>query len=197
MTVYQANFLKGSLMIPESRIIARLLLTEPIEQDWRQAILEENVLQKRAINTAKTHAGIIRQRLQTMPKGLWQWVANGSSDTASQAMLAATVKFSPLLGDFMLLILKDLYQSFQETVPSLAWQRYIDDRRQQEPGMPQWADTTHGKLRQNTNRILHEAGFLTDTKTLTLRRVFISPEVLSCLKEHREAYALSCLQVCA
>ena len=184
-------------MIPESRIIARLLLSEPSEQEWQQAILEENVLQKRAVNTAKTQAGMIRQRLQSMPKTVWQLVADGSSDTVNQALLAATVTFSPLFGDFMLLVLKDLYRSFQENVPPLAWQRYMDDRKQQEPGMPDWSDATHGKLQQNANRILHEAGFLTDTKTLTLRRVFITPEVLSCLKEHRQDYALSCLQVSA
>ena len=183
-------------MIPESRIIARLLLSEPNKQRWQQAIMEENVLQKRTLNTAKTQAGIIRQRLQTMPKALWQWVADGSSDTSSQAMLAATVTFSPLLGDFMLLILKDLYQSYQNTLPPMSWQRYMEDRRQQNPGMFPWTDTTHDKLRQNAYRILHEAGYLSDTKTLILRRVFITPEIVSCLKEHNEEYALSCLQVC-
>ncbi len=196
MTVYQANFLKGSLMIPESRVVARLLLSDLDEQGWRRAILEENILQKRTRNTAKSQAGIIRQRLQTMPTALWQWVADGSPETTRQALLAATVKLSPLLGDFMRLILQDLCHSFQKRLPALAWQRYMDDRRQQAPDMPHWSAATHGKLRQNAYRILCEAGFLTDTQTLTLRRVFITPEVIACLEAHQEEYALSCLQVC-
>ena len=63
---YQANFTKASLLIPESRIVAGLLLDNIDEDQWHQAIVVDNVLQKRTKNTATTQASLIRNRLATM-----------------------------------------------------------------------------------------------------------------------------------
>ena len=72
---YQANFTKASLLVTESRIIADLLLDNVDEDHWHQAIVVDNVLQKRTQNTAKTQAGLIRNRLGTMGPELWTIVA--------------------------------------------------------------------------------------------------------------------------
>jgi hypothetical protein len=63
---YQANFTKASLLVPESRIVAGLLLDNVDEDQWHQAIIVDNFLQKRTNNTATTQASLIRNRLATM-----------------------------------------------------------------------------------------------------------------------------------
>ena len=197
MKRYQANFTKGSLMIPESRIIAKLLLTHPTVDEWNEAVVEKNVLQKRTVNTASTLAGLIRGRLQTMHEDLWSLVASSSQETIRQVLLAATVKYSPLLGDFMLTVMKDLCRNFDERLSPLSWEKYLEDLWCQDSSTPRWTDTTVVKLRQTGFRILVEAGFLSDTKSLKLRKVFLTHEVRLCLLDHQEDYALSCLQVCS
>ncbi|MFZ0788370.1 MAG: BrxA family protein [Chromatiaceae bacterium] len=74
----QANFTKGGLMVPESRIVADLLLKGVDAAGWKQAIEVDNVLAKRSRTTASTKAGLIRARLQTMTKRLWRLVRNGA-----------------------------------------------------------------------------------------------------------------------
>jgi hypothetical protein len=44
---YKADLTAGSLKIPESRIIADLLLGGIDEEGWKEAILTQNVLQTR------------------------------------------------------------------------------------------------------------------------------------------------------
>ncbi|MGN7611901.1 DUF1819 family protein [Magnetococcales bacterium HHB-1] len=195
MKQYRANFTNGSLMVPESRLIAQLLLDQPTPKGWREAVIDGNILQKRTAKTASSLANLIRHRLQTMPKALWSIVIHGSPDATRHALLAATVTYSPLLGDFMLLVLQDLFQGFDKRLNPLSWEKYLEHRWSQDDAFPRWSDSTIAKLRQNGFRILTEAGFLSDTRTLTMKRVFIAPSVLSCLKDHRKAYALSCLQV--
>ncbi|OGA11439.1 MAG: hypothetical protein A3H33_08355 [Betaproteobacteria bacterium RIFCSPLOWO2_02_FULL_65_20] len=50
-------------MLSESRRIASLLLSDPDEATWRQAVEIENILQKKAPATARRQARLIRRRL--------------------------------------------------------------------------------------------------------------------------------------
>lgn len=67
---YKANVTKGGLMVPESRIVADLLLQGVDAAAWKQAIEGDNVLRKRSPTTASTKALLIRARLRTMTEGL-------------------------------------------------------------------------------------------------------------------------------
>ena len=99
--LYSANLAKASLKLAESRIIAALLLEGADDEAWRQAILEENVLQKRSASTAKAFADYIRHRLSTINRGIWELIRDtGAPKVATQAVLAATLKHNRLLADF-------------------------------------------------------------------------------------------------
>ena len=81
---YKANFTRGGLMVPESRVVAGLLLTGVDADGWRQAIQVENVLAKRSVSTAVTKARLIRARVQTLPPALWEVVRDGSRPAAAR-----------------------------------------------------------------------------------------------------------------
>lgn len=182
-------------MVPESRIIADLLLRGVDEAGWKSAIEDENVLHKRAPSTASTKAVLIRARLQTMTEGLWRLVRDGSKPVATDAVFAATIKFSPLVGDFLDLVVRDLYRRFEDTLKPQHWDRYMEDCRSRDPLMPEWTASTQQKLRTRAFHMMVEAGYLSDTRTRTLKPVPVSPEVVQYLKESGEDYVLRCMQV--
>ena len=192
---YQANFTKASLLIPESRIVAGLLLKHIDEDQWHQAIVVDNVLQKRTQNTATTQASLIRNRLTTMGPGLWSLVKEGGKPVATHAVLAATIKFSPLLGDFLDLVVREQFRRFEKTLRPPLWDDYLESCHGRDIDMPSWSESTRAKLKQNAIRMLAEAGYLHDTKSMRLQRVQISPEVISYLQEHEENYVINCLQI--
>lgn len=192
---YQANFTKGGLMVPESRIIADLLLQRVEAAAWKQAIEGENVLRKRSPTTASTKAALIRSRLQTMSEGLWELVRDGSKPVATHAVLAATIKYSPLVGDFLDLVVRDLYRRFEDTLKPQHWDRYLEDCRGRDPAMPHWTATTQDKLRTRVFGMMTEAGYLSDSRTRALKPMRVSPEVVRYLKEFDEDYVLRCMQV--
>jgi hypothetical protein len=191
---YQANFTKASLLIPESRIVAGLLLKKIDEDQWHQAIVVDNVLQKRTQNTATTQANLIRNRLNTMGPELWALVREGGKSVATHAVFAATIKFSPLLGDFLDLVVREQFRRFENALRPPLWDNYLESCHERDPDMPSWSGSTRAKLRQNAIRMLAEAGYLHDTKALRLQRVQISPEVISYLKGHEETYVIKCIQ---
>jgi hypothetical protein len=182
-------------MVPESRIVADLLLDGVDAAGWKQAIQVENVLRKRSPTTAATKANLIRARLQTMTEGLWHLVRDGSKPVATHAVFAATIKYSPLIGDFLDLVVRDLYRRFEDTLKPQYWDRYIDDCHARDPSMPEWSVGTLESLRTRVFGMMTEAGYLSDSRTRMLKPVQVSPEVVRYLKESHEDYALRCMQV--
>jgi hypothetical protein len=146
---YQANFTKAPLLLPESRIVADLLLKEVTPEQWREAIQIDNVLQKRSPTTAVTQAGLIRNRLQTMQRGLWQIIRDSANPDAVQALFAATIKYSPLIADFLDQAVRQELRRLSDTLRPALWDRFIDDCELRDSAVAGWSASTREKLRQN------------------------------------------------
>jgi hypothetical protein len=86
---YNGEIVAGSLLINESRKIARLLLNNVDSEAWHQAIVIQNILQKRSPVEAKRLARLIKNRLFLMKPDLWEIVDNGSADVAIQALFCS------------------------------------------------------------------------------------------------------------
>ena len=182
-------------MLRESRRIAQLLLNEVSPEEWNEAILQKNILQKRSPATARRQARLIRSRLELMKSDLWKLIAKGDKEMATQALLAAAIKHSCLLGDFMYQIARERWQTFEKYVRTSDWNKFIEICAQSEPHILKWSDSTMAKLRQVIFRILAEARYLESTRSLKLLPVSIVPEVRSYLINNSEDYVLRCMDV--
>ena len=194
--LYKANITVGALMLPESRIIASLLIRDADPKGWTQAIERDNVLQKRSVGSASRVANLIRSRLLLTNKDLWDIVAHGSVTVATQALLVAAVKHSELLADFMDHSLRDLYKRLERTVEQIVWDEFLQDCRSRDLDMPNWSEVTRLKLRQTVFQILSEAEYLSDTSTRILQYVEIAPEIRTYLQHENEHRVLNCLEIC-
>lgn len=192
---FEANFTKASLLVPETRIVAGLMLEGIDEASWKQRIVDENILQKRTINTATSYATIARNRLRTMAPDLWQIVYDADQRAATQAALAATVKFSTLLGLFMRTRLSDQYRRMEPTLEPHVWDGFIEDVSIDHPNIAKATDGTRAKLRQNAFRILHEAGYIGNSKTRLLQHVRIEPQLAQYLDSNNEDLVRQAMEV--
>ena len=192
---YRAEITAGALKVFESRVVAGLLLRHVSAQEWRQALYGDNVLLTRSPKTAQRLAVLIRGRLSRVEAPLWSLIRDGTMQEATHACLAATVKASPLVGDFLDLVVRDAYRTFKETLSPTLWTDYLADCRGRDPAMPRWSDSTISRLRSSVYTILAEAGYIDTTKTRTLQEVHLVEPVLAYLEQHDERYVLRCLQV--
>lgn len=192
---YRAEITAGALKVPESRVVAGLLLREVSDREWRQALYHDNLLLTRSPRTAQRLSTLIRGRLTLVEAPLWRLIRDGSMQEATHACLAATVKASPLVGDFLDLVVREAYRTFQETLSPTLWTDFIEDCRGRDPAMPQWRESTLHRLRSSVYTILAEAGYLDRAQTRKLRVVHIVAPVLNYLEQHDERYVLRCLQV--
>lgn len=192
---YSADITAGSLKVRESRIIADLLLRAVSDDDWDDAIYGKNLLQARSPATAKRLTRLIRNRLESMEPDLWRLVRDGSGNVATHAALAAAVKHSHLLGDFLDTVVREQFRVFNETLPKTLFDEFLRDCRGREPDMPEFTETTSKKLQTTVYYILVQGGYLSDTRRLRLQNVHIATSVMGYLEEHREEYVMRCMQV--
>jgi hypothetical protein len=192
---YKADITAGSLKVRESRLVAGVLLQDVDDATWKFVLEEENILQARNLATAKRIGGLLRQRLGTMNEGLWEMVRDGSAVVATHACLAAAVKHSALLGDFLDLVVRDQYRLFSPALSNNLWEKFIEDCRARDPEMPEWSESTIARLRSTVFQILAQAGYIESTRSLKLQTNHIATEVLRNLRDHDERYVLRCIEV--
>ncbi|WP_157039995.1 DUF1819 family protein [Pelobacter propionicus] len=193
--LYNAEITAGSLLLKESRAIAQLLLQSADETAWRQAIAIDNILQKTSPASAKRMSSLIRKRLELMPRELWSMIADGTTEVAIQSLMAAAIKHSRLLGDFMLKVLQRHYREFNPKILSREWDSFLAECAHIDPAVASWSQSTRKKVGQVAYRILSEAGYLDNTRSLKLQPVLIAPEVSKFLNSHDEKYILKCMEI--
>ena len=190
---YDGGIVAGSLLVPESREIARLLLQGDDKNAWKDAIMKGNILQKRSPETAKRQGRLIQKRLSLMSPDHWEMVAEGHAALATQAVMAAAIKHSHLIGDFMLSVVREHWRTFQKTISNSDWHHFMENCAQLDPRVEAWTEKTRAKIKQVVFRILAEAGYIQSTKSLLLQPVSIEPELRKYLDAHSEAYVLRCM----
>ncbi len=194
MPLFNAEISAGSLLPLESRRVAKLLLSDPDDVAWQHAIEVENILQKKTIATARRQATLLRKRLSTLDAQAWQMVAERESEVVNQLLLAAAVKHSRSLGEFMRTTYADCQRRMDPALVMSDWHHFLDECAHQDPAVAGWSASTRAKLFEVIVRILTEAKYLLSTRSKTLTPQSLHPDVRRYLATRHETYVIDCLE---
>jgi len=192
---YRGDIVAGSLLVPESRKVADLMIQGFFGQTLKHKILEDNLLQKRSPVTAQRQARLIVARLSAIDPSFWPIILDGSKEQATQALLCAAIKHSRLAGDFIHQVIATKIRTFQNDISYLDWDTFIDQGRTIDSTLDSWSETTRSKVRQVVFRILAEAKIIDSTRSKHLLPFTLLPEIRSLLEKHQETYVLRCLEI--
>jgi len=190
---YNTEIGAGSLLVTESRKVAELILKGATDADWQRFINVDNELQKRSPSSTRRQTRLLRNRLEPAPRELLQIVVSGTAEAANQALLAAAIEHSRLLGDFMNQVIREHLRNFEPCLSTGDWRKFLADCEQRESAVGLWAESTKKKLGQVVIRILAEAKYLDSTRTMRITPVSVIHEVRRCLEQHGKHYALDCM----
>lgn len=178
----------------ESRRLAALLLTHPSEDTWIDAVEAQNILQKRTPATARRQATLIRKRLMTLDADGWQLMVSREAEVAYQLLLASAIKHSKLLGDFMLQVYAQRQRKLEPNLSVLDWHGFLDECAHQDSAVAKWSESTKAKLFQVIVRILVEAKYLDNPKSMKLTPQSLHSDVLRYLRNKGEDYVIECME---
>ncbi len=192
---YQADLSAGSLMLPESRVIAGLLLQHPDDLAWGHAVRVDNVLQKSSPATAVRQARLIRLRLETIDPSVWVLIRDGDKETASQLLFAAALKHSELLKDFLREVVADHVHRLEHVLSVKAWEPFLHDCAARDPAVATWSASTRKKLLQVIIRMLAEARYLDSTRSLRLLHPHLHPTARQALLDVDEGELVKLMEL--
>ena len=196
MGVYNAEISAGSLMLPESRRIAGLLLSSPSREQWLAALKLDNLLQKRTPATARRQAQLIRKRLETLEDEGLQLIATGSQEVATQLLFAAAIKHSRIFADFLLDVYAGKLRRLEQNLsPAKDWDAFLAECVQRDPELANLSVSTKAKVLQVILRVLAEGRYIDATRTLRLTPPHLHPDVVSYLKRHGETEVLATMDM--
>lgn len=182
-------------MIPESRIIAGLMLQRPDRAAWERALRVDNILQKSSPATAARQARLIRLRLETIDASAWSSIRNGDKEIATQLLFAAALKHSQLLTDFLREVVADHVRRLEDSLSVTAWEPFLHDCAARDPSVASWSNSTRKKLLQVIIRILAEARYLESTRSLRLLPPHLHPAVRQSLLAAGEGQLVSIMEL--
>ena len=194
MTRYNAEISAGSLLPLEGRRIANLLLSAPDQAAWLHAVETENILQKKTTASARRQATLLRRRLNTLDAHAWKMIGERESEVVIQLLLAAAIKHSQLLGDFMLRVYGERQRRLEPALAPMDWQDFLAECAHHDAAVAGWSDSTKAKLFQVIVRILAEAKYLESARSMKLTPQSLHPDVQRYLSTHDETYVLDCLE---
>jgi len=182
MSLYNAEISAGSLLVPESRRIAELMLSEPSAEAWEAAIVRDNILQKKPA-TAKRQANLIRKRLLTLDSRGLKLIAESDVELCVQLLMAAAIRHSQLMADFM----RDVYaadlRQLERHLSRRQWDNFLSDCAHRDDVVSTWADSTKLKLFEVIARILTEAKFLDSTQYMQMTPPMLHPRLQTYLSQ--------------
>ena len=193
--IYAATITSASLRLRESRTVADLLLRGVSDAAWKDAVVEQNVLQLGSPVSIRRISRLLRARLEPLGPDIWSMVRDGGREQAIQATFAGAIKESRLLGDFMDIAIREQRALFAKTLDYRVWAEYLAGCRGRDPDMPHWSEKTVVRLRSAVFSMLATAGYLENTRSRALQTVFIDSKLASCLRAQGEDYVLRCLEV--
>ncbi|EGR0072239.1 DUF1819 family protein [Vibrio vulnificus] len=180
---YLGDLIGGSLMINEAQLIAELLLSEPNKEQWDEAIVEQNILQKRSPASAKRNAATIKKRIANLGNKFLSALVKANHEEAAQLMMAATLMNSPLLADFMRTVVMDAKRMYRENIDMKDWEYFWEDKCRIYPDFADMSEASTYKIAQVAFKVMTDGGFLESTKTKVLTNIYITPDVRDLLVE--------------
>lgn len=174
---YLGDLIGGSLMITEAQLIAELLLSDPSKEQWDDAIVAQNILQKRSPASAKRNAATIKKRIANLGNKFLSTLVNANHEEAAQLMMAATLINSPLLADFMRTVVMDAKRMYRENIDMKDWEYFWVDKCRIYPDFADMSESSTYKIAQVAFKVMTDGGFLESTKTKVLTNIYITPDV--------------------
>ena len=194
-TMYNAQIVAGSLLVHETRKLAQLIINDDSEEAWTQAIVTNNLLQKKTQATAKRMGTLIRHRLHTGNPELWKLIAEGDFELAGQAVLVLAIRHSQLLTDFMIQVMSLRVRRHDLLLTQKDWDDFLQECALRDPSVATWSTLTTDKLYQVIVRILVESIFLSSTKDKQIQHALIRPEIHAYLQHCNDQSTLALLEL--
>jgi len=192
---YGGSLTGGSLLVRESRIVSRLLIELHSSTDIMDIVLADNLFQNNSASTTRRYCRLILTRLLALTHLQLHLIAEGSDNTASIMLFAATLKVHPLVRYFMQDVVFNKIRCYEPSLNKMDWVRFIEQRETIDTEIGELTESSRKKIGQVVYRILAEAGVLSDTRSMIIQFPTVPFDVADSLLQSSDEYIMNFLKL--
>jgi Putative inner membrane protein (DUF1819) len=159
---YRLSFTTGGLLRAEAVAIADVVVSTGDAGAARDVAVKRNLVQQRTTASTVRVTREVLQRLATLPAAGLELVARGSLDDTRHVMWLAVCLRYRFLRDFGREVIRDRYTSGRSSLSHEDFDTFWNLQSSWVDALRNATASTRAKLRQNTFRMLREAGLLSD-----------------------------------
>jgi len=197
LAVYKADLAGVALKPQESRVIAKWLLggyVDVSDESWQKLIYTENAVQIRGRSTLRRQSNLIRARLSLISPDMLRLIVEGSYRETIQACLAAAIKHSLLLGDFLDSVVRREYALGNRELDLYHWRNFLDACKLKDPNMSDWSSASSIRIRTTVLSILYEADLVDRGTPVRIKSPSYENTVIKILEKDQETWCLRCMR---
>lgn len=191
----EGNFTGGSLLIRESRVVAKLLAEKHSREEIVRLVLSRNLLQNSSKATTQKYCQLALIRLGTLTDEQIHFVASGREEICRMTLLLAVLKTYPIIADFMRDVVAEKVRCFETHLEKKDWMRFLQDRARTDASIKEWSETSQRKMGQVVIRMMAEAGFLDSTRKMSILFPIVPPELEHALGATGDAKLMVCMKL--
>jgi len=195
--LYKTDLAGVALKPHESRIIATWLLGgfgDVSDASWQKLIYADNAVQISGRSTLRRQSNLLRARLSLVSPELLSLIVEGSYRETIHACLAAAIKHSKLLGDFLDIVVRREYASGGRELDLYHWRTFLEACKLRDPNMGDWLPSSSTRIRTTVMSILHEADLVDRGKPVIIKPPVYEKAVIDILEQDGESWCLCCMR---
>lgn len=165
------------------------------DQEIKDKVLNENILQIKTINGRNKAITHTFRRINVLPNELQDILASESKEESKLINLLAIIRVDKLFREFMYEVIKDKYEKNYFFFERKDINLFFTQKIEQNEKISGWSIQSINKLKQQYTRFLLEAGVLRDAKSGELIKIYLEETFKRNLIQNGEAEFLKIFNI--
>ena len=188
--VYRGSITREQFLFFEVKIIAKLILEGKTEEEIIKIIIDDNLFQLPTEKSIKSIAVGCYKRIKDLNVNVLNIIAYSSAEEARQAALYALMKYNKIVWDFMIDVIGFKYSTKDLSFDKSDVTKFLSHLQYENEDVATWSEQTINKIRSVLIKCLADSGFLNDIKSKELNYIFISQDLLDCIRQENDEEVL-------
>lgn len=182
------SFTSLSLGYPEFSVVCDSFATTRSWKDTLDQVRQDNLLQRPSAKTAQRIFGEIRKRIETLSEDTISAFPDANPDDRRFIAYLACCKLYPIIFDFVRHVLLEKAAVFDHSVGERDFEAFWNRAAVDHEDLETVSAKTREKARQNTFKMLLEAGILSNRSAPTITSTPLSPLLRSLIEKEGAEY---------
>ncbi len=180
---YGFSFTAASAFVNETMQVATLYHQEKNWEIVLNRVVEENILHKTKVATAKREFTEIKKRIELLSPAALELLVNGSREDATYMIWLGIVKAYTFISEFVVEVVRPKVLMFDFEITTRDYQVFLEHKSIEHDELNKISELTQYKIKQVLFKMLEQVGIINNSKDKIINRPFLTEQIIELIVE--------------